>query len=157
MRILWNEYFDKLSSISLNTDLTNLYELESGVLDLLVRITQVKVQKVKDLWFVDFTSTDLIVLQLVPSVWEHFSLELRIVLPCYYFLLTWPTLPLPSLPSALTWYCKVDPTFQSSYQSSLLFLGLPSPPQCWSWWDWGPGQPRPLPGPPSLEPVLPSC
>ena len=37
------------------------------MLDLLVGIPQVKVQKLKDLGFVDFTSTDLIVLQLVPS------------------------------------------------------------------------------------------
>ena len=64
----------------MNTDLTNLYELQSRVLDLLVRIPQVKVQKVKDLWFVDFTSTDLIVLQLVPSVIYnlHFSGEWRL-------------------------------------------------------------------------------
>ena len=68
MKILWNEYFDKFFSISMNNDLTNLYELQSCVLDLLVRIPQVKVQKVKNLRFVDFTSTDLIMLQLVPSV-----------------------------------------------------------------------------------------
>ena len=45
----------------------DLYELQRGVLYLLVRVLQVQVQEVEDLALVHLASADLIVLQLVPA------------------------------------------------------------------------------------------
>ena len=75
---------------------TYLYELQSCVLDLLVWIPQVEVQKVKDLWFVNFTSADLIVLQLVPGV---IFILVRSLAYFSLWLFSTPLTTNPSLPS----------------------------------------------------------
>ena len=128
---------------------TYLYELQSCVLDLLVWISQVEVQKVKDLWFVNFTSADLIVLQLVPGV-------ISTLVWCFglFFLVIIFYSPDHQPFPPLTWYCKVGPTFQSWSPPSPPSLQSPSPLQPCSWLDWERGLPQ---LPPSLELVSPSC
>ena len=68
----------------LKTTWYNLYELQRGVLYLLVRVLQVQVQEVEDLALVHLASADLIVLQLVPA--QNF---LSLSMLCYGLYTMW--------------------------------------------------------------------